>query len=69
MPDSLTGRVDAVRIVDRHHALVVYSILSFDNQAMPRMQGGAVKVHGTWRVSRTTYCGYASMLKVSCPAR
>jgi hypothetical protein len=62
-----TARVDAVQLVDASHALVTFSIFSNGNLTLGNQQGGAVKIDGTWHVSRATYCSTISLGAVQCP--
>jgi hypothetical protein len=62
-----TARVDAVQLVDDTHARVTFSIFTGSNLTLGNQQGAAVKVDGTWRVSRATYCATISLGTVRCP--
>jgi hypothetical protein len=65
--ENHSARVDAVRLVDDTHALVTFSILTGESLTLGNQQGAAVKIDGTWHVSRATYCATVSLGAVSCP--
>lgn len=67
--ENHSARVDAVQLVDDAHALVTFSIFTGESLTLGNQQGAAVKIDGTWRVSRATYCATISLGTVSCPSR
>jgi hypothetical protein len=62
------ARVDAITLVDDTHAHVTFSIVDENsNVVLGNQQGAAVKIDGTWRVSRATYCALVSRGGIQCP--
>ena len=72
-PTGKTGtpsaRIDSVTLVDDTHALVTYSILLNGQLSLPNQHGTAVKIDGTWRVSRDTYCALVAQGGIQCPPK
>jgi hypothetical protein len=68
LPPNLSVDVTGVRIVQPDRALVRFSILSNGQPKLSDQQGGAVKVDGEWRVSRSTFCAVVALVNVRCPA-
>ncbi len=63
-----SARIDAAHLVDNTHADVTFSILDQNgNAVLPNQQGAAVKIDGTWRVSRDTYCALVAKGGIQCP--
>jgi len=57
-----------VRLVYDTHALLTFSILDENGKVvLGNQQGGAVKIDGNWRVSRTTYCALVAQGGIHCP--
>lgn len=70
-PESLTrysGRVDSITVVDDTHADVVYSILFDGIPQYGHRAGEAVKIDGTWMVTRATVCDLLALGGITCPA-
>jgi hypothetical protein len=65
--DNHSARVDAVQLVDDTHASVTFSILTGGSLTLANQNGTAVKIDGTWHVSRATYCATVGMGVVQCP--
>ena len=61
-------RVTSVRLVGTDRALVTFTILSDGRELLPDQQGGAVKIDGRWRVSRSTFCSVVALVNVQCAA-
>jgi hypothetical protein len=71
-PESLalySGRVDSVTIVDATHADVRYTILHGGSPQYSMMPGQAIKIDGTWMVSRETLCHLLTFGGITCPPR
>jgi hypothetical protein len=68
LPPRLSVDVTGVRIVQPDRALVRFSILSNGQPKLSDQQGGAVKIDGRWRVSRSTFCSVIALVNVRCPA-
>jgi hypothetical protein len=64
-----SGRVDWVVIADPTHADVVYTLLNDGETVYANLPGKAVKVDGTWKVTRDTACALLAMGGIRCPAR
>jgi hypothetical protein len=58
-----------VVIADPTHADVVYTLLHDGQPLYANRPGKAVKVGGTWMVTRDTACGLLSMGGITCPPR
>ena len=63
------GRVESVVIADPTHADVVYTVLHDGAPLYANRPGKAVKVGGTWKVTRDTECALLAVGGVTCPAR
>jgi hypothetical protein len=64
-----TARVTALSFVDQTHAAVNFELLLDNIRISPITPGTAVLVDGTWKVTRTTYCGIIVNLGgAACPA-
>jgi hypothetical protein len=63
-----SATVSAVTMIDDTHALVTFSILTDGQVALADQQGAAIKIDGSWKVSRATYCATISHGAVRCPA-
>jgi hypothetical protein len=48
--------------------LVTFSILTNGAMTLANQRGSAVKIDGTWHVSRATYCATVGLGVVQCPA-
>jgi hypothetical protein len=62
-------RVDNVSIVDDTHADVQYSLLWDGFPRYDHMPGAAIKVDGTWKVTRNTVCNILKYGGITCPPR
>jgi len=54
-------------MVDNTHAQVIYSILSHGSVVLPNQRGGAVKIDGSWKMSRAGYCALVAQGGIQCP--
>jgi len=54
--------------VDGDSAEVIYDFLFGGTPTYPDLTGDAVRVDGTWKVSRTMFCSIMSSARVGCPA-
>jgi hypothetical protein len=61
-------RVRSIELVGDDHAIVTFDILQGDNPSLADQTGVAVKIDGSWRLSRDTYCRIAQYVQVACPA-
>jgi hypothetical protein len=69
-PENLarySGRVDSITLVDETHADVVYSILFDGIPQYAERRGRAIKIDGTWMVSRDTVCALLTLGGITCP--
>jgi hypothetical protein len=66
-PDSYTGRVDEITVLDDTSASVTYSILNGATVALHKT-GLAINDAGTWKVSRETVCAALASV-TTCPPR
>jgi hypothetical protein len=64
---GFSGRVESVVIADPTHADVVYTVLHDDAPLYANRAGKAVKVDGTWKVTRDTECALLAVGGVTCP--
>jgi hypothetical protein len=62
-----SSTVSAVSMIDDAHALVTFSILTNGQLTLANQQGAAIKIDGSWRVSRATYCATIGLGAVKCP--
>ena len=54
--------------VDGDTAKVIYDFLFGGTPTYPDLTGDAVRVEGTWKVSRTMFCSIMASARVGCPA-
>ena len=66
---GFSGRVESVVIADPTHADVVYTVLHDGAPQYANRPGKAVKVDGTWKVTRDTECALLAVGGVTCPPR
>lgn len=66
---SYAGQVDAIVMIDETHADVTYTVLHAGTPQFPRVAGHAVKIDGTWYVTRDTACNLFSYGGITCPPR
>jgi hypothetical protein len=64
-----SGRVDSIQMIDATHADVVYTILWDRTPQYAFQPGQAVKIDGTWMVSRDTVCALLKYGGITCPPR
>lgn len=64
---SYSARVDRVQLVDDTHAVVTYSLVANGSVLLSTQQGEAVKVDGTWKMSRASYCALVARGGITCP--
>jgi hypothetical protein len=62
-------RVDSVNVVDETHADVVYSLLYDGQPQYDHVKAAAIKIDGTWKVTRDTVCSILSHGGITCPPR
>jgi WD40 repeat protein len=61
-------RIHSIELVGDDRAIVTFDILQGNNVTLGNQTGVAVKVDGSWRLSRDTYCRIALYVQVTCPA-
>jgi hypothetical protein len=64
-----SGRVDSIEVIDAAHADVRYTILWDGTPQYAFQPGQAVKIDGTWMVSRDTVCALLAHGGITCPPR
>jgi hypothetical protein len=63
-----SGVVNAIRSIDADHASVDYTLLFAGQPQFGVRTGTAVRIDGTWKVSRDTECALLSLGGITCPA-
>jgi hypothetical protein len=66
-PDAYSGRIDTAQLTDPTHAKVVYDFLNGGQVVVAGQTGIAVKLDGTWKVSRATVCAALAIGGTQCP--
>lgn len=64
-----SGRVDSIELVDSRHANVRYTILWDGTPQYAFQPGQAIKLDGTWMVTRDTVCALLKYGGITCPPR
>lgn len=54
--------------VDGDEAAVIYTLLFSGNPTYPGLDGSAILVDGTWKVSREMFCGVMASARSACPS-
>ncbi len=62
------GLVATSVTVDGDSASVTYDLLFGGTPTYPDLQGDAVLIDGTWKITRTMFCAIMSSARVGCPA-
>ena len=58
---------DQIVFVDAEHAAVMFTIWIDGRQMMQPVRGDAVRVDGSWKMARSTFCQLMAMGGVQCP--
>ncbi len=67
--DKYRIRVDSVDVVDDTHADVVYTLLFDGRPQFDHVPAKAIKIDGTWKVTRETVCAILRYGSITCPPR
>lgn len=61
-------RIHSIELVGEDHAILTFDLLLGTDVSVGGLTGATVKIDGSWRLSRDTYCRIAQYVQVTCPA-